>query len=82
MNISGDCQDRADIQGLNRWLAEHETPHWHGTVLLDSTLPPHGFSTDSHKLYVGLEAYRRVNNFLAGRGIELGHSLVAESMLA
>lgn len=82
MNISGDCQDRQDMQGLNRWLAEHEQPRWHGTVILDSSLPPHGFSTDRHKLYVGQDAHRRVRMFLAGRGIELGTSLTAEGAMA
>jgi len=82
MNICGDCQDRSDMQGLNRWLAEHETPRWHGTVVMDVSLPPHGFSSELDKLYAGRDAYRRVRQFLAGRGIELGTSYASESSLA
>lgn len=74
MGLSGDLQDRDDVQTLNQWVATHESLGLAGKVLLDASLPPHGFQVLSEKLYLGVAAYHHLRRFLAGRGIKVDSS--------
>jgi len=74
MDLSGDLQDRDDVQTLNQWVASHEALGLAGKVLLDGSLPPHGFQVLTEKLYLGVAAYHHLRRYLIGRGIKIDTS--------